>query len=243
MLARFDNIKAYFPVDEEIGCIGSGACDVSFFDDCSMILQADRRSWTTDIISFTNGVEVCDDDFLIEILDIMEKYGYSENTGTCTDIGAIKRKGAACAAVNISCGYFDEHMDNERTNIIAFENCINFIHDLIVQEGYIKHPHISVIPLPKNSQIYKKNYISHDWYQDEKLPGIPLKEEVYHECQHFDFNSGIDTDDWIEENLEINQCPYCQSSLKNGSDGSLICNACNSEWNIPNNKYQTKLKY
>ena len=51
-----------------------------------MILQLDRRSYTTDLITFTNGIETCSQEFVDAASDIMNKYGYTQNRGVCTDI-------------------------------------------------------------------------------------------------------------------------------------------------------------
>ena len=53
-LASYDAIKCAFFVGEEIGCKGSGAVDISFFDDCRYCIQIDRRGnsdMVTDIYS------------------------------------------------------------------------------------------------------------------------------------------------------------------------------------------------
>lgn len=86
MFNHFDNFKIFFAKDEEIGCIGSNRADTSFFSDCSMIIQLDRRSYTTDLITYTNGIKVCSPEFVEAASAIMDKYGYKENNGIATDI-------------------------------------------------------------------------------------------------------------------------------------------------------------
>lgn len=86
MFNRFDNIKLFFPKDEEIGMCGSNAADKSFFSDCSMIVQGDRRSFTNDLVTFTNGIEVCSQEFVDAASEISLKYGYAAARGIATDI-------------------------------------------------------------------------------------------------------------------------------------------------------------
>ena len=47
LLDKFDNIKAFFPVAEEIGCKGSKAADESFFKDVGYAVQFDSTENNT----------------------------------------------------------------------------------------------------------------------------------------------------------------------------------------------------
>ena len=57
-LEKYDHIKVAFFVEEEIGCRGSSAADMSFFKDCRFVLQADRRNGS-DFISRASFVDLC----------------------------------------------------------------------------------------------------------------------------------------------------------------------------------------
>lgn len=143
MFNRFDNIKLFFPKDEEIGLKGSNACDPTFFTDCSMILQGDRRSYTTDLITHTNGIETCSKEFVTAATSIMSTYGYKDTRGVCTDIGAIKKNSIVdCIAVNLSIGYFNEHSDEEVISVKAYYNAVNFTYNLIKELGNQKWYHV-----------------------------------------------------------------------------------------------------
>lgn len=143
MFKRFDNIKLFFPLDEEIGCKGSNACDPTFFTDCSMILQGDRRSYTTDLITYTNGIQTCSKEFVTAASSIMSTYGYKDTRGVCTDIGAIKKNSIVdCIACNLSIGYFNEHSDEEVISIKAYYNAVNFTYNLIKELGNQKWHHV-----------------------------------------------------------------------------------------------------
>lgn len=159
MLKKFDNFKCAFFLNEEVGCIGSGKADFQFFSDCSMILQLDRRSYTTDLITFTNGIETCSKEFVTAAGDIMTKYGYSDNRGVCTDVGAIKKSPIVdCIACNVSCGYINEHSANEVVSIKHFENAVNFGAELLSSLGHSKWKHVYQAPVyvPKKTEAFAR---------------------------------------------------------------------------------------
>jgi tripeptide aminopeptidase len=132
MFDLFDNIKLFFPKDEEVGLIGTYRADKQFFADCSMLVQLDRNSYKNDLITYTNGITVCSQEFVEAAQPIMNKYMYAKNNGSCTDIGGIKKFDTVkCVAMNVSCGYINEHGDDERISIPHFENAINFGYELL----------------------------------------------------------------------------------------------------------------
>ena len=98
-LIELPDVKVVLFQDEEIGCVGSGQFDVKFFEDCSFILQADRRGDTKDWITFTNGVKVQTKSFNKAAKNIYHKYGYSANSGSITDVGKLVINGAGCLSL------------------------------------------------------------------------------------------------------------------------------------------------
>jgi hypothetical protein len=185
MFKRFENIKLFFPLNEESGCKGSHACDPTFFTDCSMILQGDRRSYTTDLITYTNGIEVCSKEFVNAASDIMDRFGYSENRGVCTDVGTIKADPIVdCIGVNISVSYFNEHSDEEVISIKAYYNAVNFTYELIKELGNQKWHHVhkpteyfkstqnnqnNQLSLNFKNNRNEKDPFSDDWYSDDNI--------------------------------------------------------------------------
>ena len=152
MLNHFNKIKIFFSVGEEIGCVGSGKVDLEFFKDVAYILQCDRRG-NTNLITKTNGIEVMSDEMFAEMLDICEEYGYSEESGTSTDVGCLLKRGIGVSGCNISCGYFSEHTGNELTHIPSLENCMNLVYHFITTLGCVKYDHV-----PKPSYTSYVNY-------------------------------------------------------------------------------------
>lgn len=131
MLKRLDHCKVVLFYGEERGCVGSNECDMEFFDDSLIVTQLDRRSYSTDFIKYTNGLDVFPKDMNYLIEPLMETYGYSFSDGSCTDVGALRRRGLKVASHNLSCGYLNEHMDDEVIHINSMENAFCFAQDML----------------------------------------------------------------------------------------------------------------
>ena len=132
LLETLPNLKVCFTTQEEIGGKGAdvAADNIEFFLDVRYLIQADRRG-KSDLITHTNGINSASKEFVKDIESLMEKYGYLEGIGTFTDIGILADK-LLISGVNISCGYYNEHTFKECCNINELNNCLNFIHDIIV---------------------------------------------------------------------------------------------------------------
>ena len=174
MFDVFDNIKLFFPKDEEVGLVGTYQANQDFFIDCSMLVQLDRNSYKNDLITYTNGITVCSDEFVTAASSIMDKYMYKKNNGSCTDIGGIKKFNTVnCVAMNVSCGYIDEHSDSEVISIPHFENAINFGYELLKMGVDKVWEHKTVIPVYEsnlgkygtyNNSYSKSTYGGYDTY-------------------------------------------------------------------------------
>lgn len=223
MLRNFDNLKVFFSTDEEIGGIGSNRADKSWFGDCTMLIQLDRNAYAgSELITHTNGIDICSKDFVRTISDIMEKYNYFESQGSYTDVGVLKESTEVdCIAFNSCAAYFDEHSDEEVIYIPALVNALNFTYDVISEHGYKKWKH----------KVTNKSYSYDKWYLD--INGKWKKEQ---ECINgYDYICKNDVpDDIIAENLSQNICPCCESEdLYEDIDRMFYCVKCESYWNIP----------
>lgn len=127
-LLKYDNIKIALFVSEEIGCVGSGAADMSFFDDARFVLQCDRRG-AHDLITVAGWTQLCSKEFVDAINP--SAFGYEEETGMLTDVLTLKEKGLAVSCLNISCGYYEPHTDCEFTCISDLMNCLAFVENII----------------------------------------------------------------------------------------------------------------
>lgn len=127
-LEKYDNIKIAFFVDEEIGCCGSSVVDMSFFDDCRFVIEPDRREGH-DFIASMSGVDVCSDDFIKA--SGFEDFGYKFDEGSVTDVLTLLDRGLEISCLNLSCGYYHPHTDQEVTDIDELENCQNLVFHMI----------------------------------------------------------------------------------------------------------------
>ena len=181
-LEIFDNLKVFFPSLEEVGYIGSSKSNIKFFDDVGYCFQPDRNSGNNDICTYTNGTDTASDDFIDALDNILKMYEYKESTGVGTDIGELKWRGLKCSAVNVSCGYFREHNDDEVCSVSLLHNCLNFIVSCIDYLGETRFDHEVDIKRRVN-----KGYAGvYDYYEgfskdygDEFL-GVELNEDLWY---------------------------------------------------------------
>lgn len=94
-----------FCEDEEIGCVGASKfCkNTRLLNKCEsikFIVELDRRG-KHDLVFYD-----CDNLDFIQWCE--EVTGWKENYGTCSDISYLAPE-IGCSAVNLSCGYYDEH--------------------------------------------------------------------------------------------------------------------------------------
>ena len=93
-----------FTEDEEIGCVGAfKAAKNLAVPDVKYIIEFDRND-KNDCVFYDCGNQA--------FMDYVEKFGFKTNYGTCSDISVL---GCAwnIAAVNLSCGYYNEHTTRE----------------------------------------------------------------------------------------------------------------------------------
>lgn len=127
-LEDFKAVKCAFFVQEEVGCIGSGHADMSFFSDCRFVIQCDRKG-SGDMVIQINGMRLCSNEFISAVDP--RKYGYKPAQGLATDVAALKRNGLEVSCVNLSCGYYEPHTDNEYTVLADLCKCYRFVRHII----------------------------------------------------------------------------------------------------------------
>jgi len=210
-LDKFDNAKAVFFRDEEVGCVGSEDAYMDFFEDCKFVLQCDRKG-NSDFIVNASGTELSSKEFRNAIKPIISSYGYSFANGMMTDVMTLKDNGLKVSCANISCGYYNPHTDNEFVNVDDVENCLNLVFSLF-KDIKDEYPHTRTIT-PKTSYKYpyaaKKFINSYGWggYED-----------------YSDFHDPLKTETREDEIIGKKHCVDCWNITDNLSkDG--YCNAC-----------------
>lgn len=126
-LASYDVMKCAFFVGEEIGCAGSGSADMDFFKDCRFCIQVDRRG-NGDMVTEISH-QICSDEFITDA--VPEKYGYAISNGLMTDVAELSKNGIGISCINLSCGYYAPHTDNEYTSKSDVQKCYDFVCHII----------------------------------------------------------------------------------------------------------------
>lgn len=155
-LQKFDCLKLAFFVGEEVGCKGSGLANMAFFDDCRFVIEPDRKG-SEDLITQIGWTPLCSDDFLKDIG--FKKFGYKETDGMMTDIEALKDHGLLLSCINVSCGYYKPHSNEEFVYKPALLNCFAFVEHIIKTCTKV-YPHID------NTAYYEKQNYYGDIYDD-----------------------------------------------------------------------------
>lgn len=155
-LQKFDCLKLAFFVGEEVGCKGSGLANMTFFDDCRFVIEPDRKG-SEDLITQIGWTPLCSDDFLKDIG--FKKFGYKETEGMMTDIEALKDHGLLLSCINVSCGYYKPHSNEEFVYKPALLNCFAFVEHIIKTCTKV-YPHID------NTAYYEKQNYYGDIYDD-----------------------------------------------------------------------------
>lgn len=136
-LKNYDCIKIALFREEEIGCRGSQNCEMTFFADCRFVIQCDRRG-NSDLITSIGFTDLCSEEFIRAVNP--EKWGYHEETGLMTDVETLVENGLGISAINMSCGYFNPHTDEEITVKRDFEKCWRLVQH-IIEDCTATYPH------------------------------------------------------------------------------------------------------
>lgn len=146
-LEKYGTLKVAFFVEEETGCRGSSQADMDFFKDCRFVIQPDRREYQ-DLITHIGWTKLCSDEFLKATG--YEQFGYQETEGAMTDILALKENGLEISCINLSCGYYEPHTDNEFTVKADLLNCLYLI-EHIIETCTEVYPHADILGTGKRT--------------------------------------------------------------------------------------------
>lgn len=249
MFDLIDEIKIAFFKDEEIGAVGSKQANAEFFRDCSMIFQMDRNSYKgLELITRTNGVQVCSKEFVEAATPFMEKYHVTEGTGSFTDVGEIvKLAGVDCIGCNLGAGYFDEHSEQEVTSIQALENSINFGYECLTTLGKTKWEHkatseYALKPTTVNyGERWSDDYEIDDWNSSFEQKKFKLKIPTYKYRHHLQYDDIPDSHVIME--LKDGYCPCCYSTqiLKyDDCTDMLTCGNCGDFFFVPESYFENE---
>jgi di/tripeptidase len=154
LLRVLPNVKVGFFALEESGCIGSSQLDSKYVEDVSCFLGIDRKGNRDFITSqFTSTIS---DELRKVVIPVACSLGYHEETGMITDSLTLGER-FELSAMNISCGYYNPHKNNEYIVLDELQYTVNAVRKIVeaIQKTGIKYPH----PV-------KENYDSYTNYSD-----------------------------------------------------------------------------
>lgn len=178
---EFGSIKACFFRDEEIGCVGSGLANISFFSDCMYILQCDRRG-NADFVTSISGTEISSSDFQNAVSGIIAQHGYKFAKGMTTDVGKLTQLDVGISCANMSCGYYNPHQPEEIIDVDDVNNTKDMVFK-IISNVQNKYPFTA----PKYTPTYTRGWdesfyepTSYKIYGDNEFAGIefPFDDEL-----------------------------------------------------------------
>ena len=110
---------------------------MDFFEDTRFVIEPDRRGYG-DLITEISYTSLCSPEFLKDTG--FEVFGYREENGLMTDILELKEKGLKVSCINLSCGYYEPHTDDEFTVKKDLLNCLRLI-EHIIENCVSVYPH------------------------------------------------------------------------------------------------------
>lgn len=130
---------------EETGGIGArhAALDLELaLTKCNLMIEFDRKN-ANEFVYYSHTLHG-------KIRGLFESYGYIESYGSYSDITEF----SYIPAVNVSCGYYDQHTKEERLHLDELEMSIKRINILIKTEKITKR----YLPKPERGLIYDSEY-------------------------------------------------------------------------------------
>ena len=149
--------KVAFFSQEEIGCVGSGKADMTFFKDVGYVFQTDRKG-NDDFVTSIGGIELSSKEFQDNIKPVLTKHGYKCTSGGLTDVKTLTTKGIGVCTANMSSGYYRPHTSSEVVSIKDAKNVCSMMNNLVNHLGLTKWEKEYVAPT------YNTYGTANDWY-------------------------------------------------------------------------------
>lgn len=160
-MKRLDVCKAAFFREEEIGCKGSAQANMDFFSDTEFVIQCDRQGMEG-VVDSIYGIELYDSNFSKKINDILLKYNRKEIDGGLTDVYQLAENGLDVCCMNVCCGYYRPHTDDEFIVVSHVMSTINMVLEIIDRCKGERH---TIIRSKKQIMGYGRSYFDgwDDW--------------------------------------------------------------------------------
>ncbi len=216
MIKNLDNIKSCFFKDEEIGCLGSGCCDMEFFDDVRYVLQCDRKG-NSDFVNKISSNTLQTKEFMEDITDIITEHSYKFHDGGTTDVGKLYTRGLKVCSANMSCGYYNPHSDEEVVCISDVFNCEEMVFKLLTQ---IVNKYEVPVYVPYTPPAYNYNNYNNNNYNNRSVMNKQWDDE-------FD-EYGYAKADKLKNESKQKECWSCNTTFaKEDLNEFGLCTDCN----------------
>jgi putative aminopeptidase FrvX len=145
LLKQLDKVKIGLFVSEETGCHGSSKCDEDFLKDVGYITQYDAPG--NHLISeICSGVRLFerDSEFFDKTLQVIEESFGNEmmvQSHPYTDVSQLKKK-SDVSCINMSCGYYNMHSNQEFISIEDVKNAIEAGKNMVKVLGLKKYEYV-----------------------------------------------------------------------------------------------------
>jgi hypothetical protein len=196
-------MRIIFTADEEIGGVGARHVPETKLEDAAYIIEMDRRGGN-DVIDVSGATRLASDEFV----KIWEDLGFKTATGTFTDLNEFKDVAPKVNMVNISCGYYKPHTNDEYLEIAEFEHNVDRIFEMIST-----HPDVIVDDTPEEPKKY-------DRYG------------TYSGC----YGNQYDWEDKLDRYYNtVDECAYCGAIVRphegvEDADGNVFCDEKCQHW-------------
>lgn len=154
LLQEYDAVKVAFFADEEVGCVGSYEANVEWFNDTRFVLQCDRRG-NADFVNEIYGTPLQSKKFKKAVKHILYDHGYKPTSGMLTDVYALKSIGVNVSVANMSCGYYNPHMDDETIVFADVDNCLNMCRTIFTE---LTDVYNHTAPIQSPNSYYSNSY-------------------------------------------------------------------------------------
>ena len=228
VLRKLDNCKAAFFRDEEHGCLGSAEADKSFFDDVGYGIQCDRQGYK-DVVTSIYRDSLCSEQFFSDIEPLVTRYGRQrQEFGGITDVGQLAEDGIEASMINLACGYYRPHTDEEFIDVVDVMLTLEFVVNVMELLGESSYP-VARAHKTKYNTRYRQGdryYYGYDedeynynkYYSDKYADGVYLPEEEDIEdviCPHCLTQTTMEWDDTAKDHC----CRTCYALL-NGAEAT-----------------------
>ena len=246
MLKKLKACKVALFHSEEIGCVGSKQANLNFFNDCSFILQADRRGYG-DFITNIGGSNISSQEFQNAVKPIISKFNFKFQSGAMTDVQALAESNVGISCANVSCGYYSPHTSWEVVKIKEVDLVESMFYDIatkielkhwsnVVEKNNLSYDYYDNWYYGKNNKASSKQYSFYDY-------GDSYYDDFYYDDQNSVFKKTeqelgwqwIDKHGWIKPtNYYCSKCldaTLNEKLLENGVK-SYVCSCCHKQHNI-----------